>query len=465
MIQSKVFIITLLSFCFDNINRYCASSLTHPQSIKHHHDILFRTSSSSSSSSSLSSFAPIDRRSIFRVAGIALSSSFISTRSQIAKGVTDGNVEENTFPIFESSSSSSSSSVSLKPLADVPLKRLRLPKGSFGREYVIVQLKINDKGPLFFMVDTGLSIEMMSPHLVESLGLSSKSGSTKLLEGLSAGGRSSESVLELSGASLCCGKFNTDNDDDDELVLPMLHAVVTDFPQEHIDPIIDPVEGMLGMELLDMFDVDFDFPKGRLRLWKPGTASMVAKKDKMIAISDGVINDTGLLGLRLSSTNNKNNGNDDISSESPPNKQPVLGIIDTGASFSTVNWAATPYLGIPSKENVEAYQNSPKILGLGIDMKPINLSTTNLSFTFVGESYRDSNSGQLLFQNPPSNWKPWNEVTVAVGDLPVFSQLLGNGVKSYNGPAVLLGLDILSQRRIILETGRGRKRNLYISPN
>ena len=442
--QGKFVIITLLSFCFNGISRYCARSFTQPQYIKHR-DILLRKRTTSSSSS-LSSFANINRRGIFRIAGISLTSSFISTKSQIAKGVTS--VEENTFPIFESSSNE----ISPKPLADVPLRRLRLPKGSFGRDYVIIQLKINDKGPLFFMVDTGLSIEMMSPHLVESLGISNIGSK---LEGLAAGGRSSESVLELSGVSLCCGNFN--NNDNNELALPMLHAVVTDFPQEHIDPGIDPVEGMFGMEMLDMFDVDFDFPNGRLRLWAPGTASMIAKKDKMIVISDGVINDTGLLGLRLTNNNN------DISGS--PNKQPVLGIIDTGASFSTVNWAAAPYLGIPSKENEEAYRNSPKILGLGIDMKPINLSTTNLSFTFLGESYRDSNSGQLLFKNPPSNWKPWNEVTVAVGDLPVFSQLLGNGVKSYNGPAVLLGLDILSQRRMILETGRGRKRNLYISPN
>ena len=34
------------------------------------------------------------------------------------------------------------------------------------------------------------------------------------------------------------------------LRLPPLTAVVTDFVQSHLDPAHDPVEGMLGMELL-----------------------------------------------------------------------------------------------------------------------------------------------------------------------------------------------------------------------
>ena len=44
-----------------------------------------------------------------------------------------------------------------------------------------------------------------------------------------------------------------------------------------LDPAHDPVEGMIGMEVLEQFDVDFDFPAGRLRLWKPHTVESVAK--------------------------------------------------------------------------------------------------------------------------------------------------------------------------------------------
>jgi hypothetical protein len=46
------------------------------------------------------------------------------------------------------------------------------------------------------------------------------------------------------------------------------------------------------------------------------------------------------------------------------------------------------------------------------------------------------------------SFKPWDDITVAVGDLPVFSDLLGDGKNPYNVPTVLIGLDILSQRRL-----------------
>jgi len=40
------------------------------------------------------------------------------------------------------------------------------------------------------------------------------------------------------------------------------------------------VEGMLGIEMLDYFDSDFDFAAGRFRLWAPGTATAQAAKPK-----------------------------------------------------------------------------------------------------------------------------------------------------------------------------------------
>jgi len=54
---------------------------------------------------------------------------------------------------------------------------------------------------------------------------------------------------------------------------------------------------------------------------------------------------------------------------------------------------------------------------------------------------------------------------VAVGDLPVFSDLLGDGKNPYNVPTVLIGLDILSQRRFILETGNGRSKRIFVAPS
>ena len=43
--------------------------------------------------------------------------------------------------------------------------RLRLPKGTAGRDYVLIQLRVRGKGPVDFMVDSGLTAELITPHL------------------------------------------------------------------------------------------------------------------------------------------------------------------------------------------------------------------------------------------------------------------------------------------------------------
>ena len=320
-------------------------------------------------------------------------------------------------------------------------------------EYVALQLKINDKGPFNFMVDTGLTTEMITPHLEHILGIQE---TEMKISGLGTGGASLRTLVPLKGVSLCCGTFADKNQQ--ELNLPGdLAAVVVDFPQKHMDPAHD-VEGMLGMEALSLFDVDLDFPAGRIRFWKPGTAAKnAAQKAGMVEIPAVVINESGLYGIRVV--------NAVPSSPSlQQGQQPVLGLIDCGSAFSAVNWAAAGYLGLPTKSDwKKQYANAPAVSALGIDGRPIMLPTRKTQLSFVGDAREDPSTGVLSFEAPPSNWKQWDPVQLAVGDLPVFRDLLGDGKTPFLGPASLIGLDILSQRRVILETGGTRQRRLWVS--
>ena len=108
--------------------------------------------------------------------------------------------------------------------------RLQLPKGGLGRSYIIIQLYIDNTGPYDFMVDSGLTTELITPHLQSILHLKN-AGITK--QGLSAGeiGKT-QSLVELNNASLCCNSVGRY----DKFPLPPLTAIVTDFPQEHMDP-------------------------------------------------------------------------------------------------------------------------------------------------------------------------------------------------------------------------------------
>ena len=214
------------------------------------------------------------------------------------------------------------------------------------------------------------------------------------------------------------------------------------------------------MEVLEQFDVDLDFPAKRLRLWAPGSVASVAAKAGLASVDAVVVNETRLLGFRVvpsSATTAAATAGDGIMA------QPFLGVVDCGASFSVVNWAAAPLLGLPPKNDAGAYKQNPMVTGIGVDGRPQLLPTMRVGLSYCGDAIvNKDNKNAMSFTSPPSDWKAWDPVSLAIGDLPVFSQLLGDGRTPYRGPAGIIGLDILSQRRVILETGIGRRRKIYV---
>ena len=154
-----------------------------------------------------------------------------------------------------------------QPLVVLPMIRIQLPKNGYGREYIAMPLYINGQGPFDFMLDTGLTTEFITPHLEKQVMTKPDLLQTFSVQGIAAAGTSTQRLVDLKGVSLCCKR------DGEALPVPKLHAIVTDFPQEHLDPKHDPIEGMLGMEFLSMYDVDLDFPANQIRLYEQGTLS------------------------------------------------------------------------------------------------------------------------------------------------------------------------------------------------
>ena len=137
-------------------------------------------------------------------------------------------------------------------------------------------------------------------------------------------------------------------------------------------------------------------------------------------------------------------------------------MVDCGSSFSIVNWAAAPLLGLPPQSDQNAYKKNPAVTGMGVDGKPILLPTYNIQLGYCGNPIKTSSPTTMSFESPSSDFQPWDPISIAIGDLPVFTNLLGDGRTPYRGPAGIIGLDILSQRRVILETGLGRERKIYV---
>jgi len=348
----------------------------------------------------------------------------------------------------QNASAAATATASSTLLADLPMLRFHIPGSGSDHsvDYVGVQVCLNgSQDPVEFMLDTGLTLEMMTPHLRDQLGLKSQRSG---LQGLSAGDTSATTDLVTWRGARLCSK-------DSSFPLPELHAVVTEFPQAHMDPKHDPVEGMLGMELLSQYDLDLDFTAGRVRLYQPGTAmTTIRNKNKMVEIPAIVINETGLLGIRLTIADKQQQ------------RQPILAFLDCGSTFSAINWKAAAYLGLPTDRKDPTYQSGPKMLAVGVDGRPLQLPTVRTPpLTFAGDAVQDNNGRMVGFATPPAQWKPWKPVQLAVGDLPVFAELLGVGGKPYDGPAVLVGLDVLGQRRIIFESAGNaptRRRRLFV---
>lgn len=78
-----------------------------------------------------------------------------------------------------------------------PASRLKLPKGASGRDYVLISLKVG--GQAFdFMVDSGLTAELITPRLRQQLGI--PASKQTLAAGLGAGGViSGAELVQLKG--------------------------------------------------------------------------------------------------------------------------------------------------------------------------------------------------------------------------------------------------------------------------
>ena len=371
-----------------------------------------------------------------------------------------------------------------EPLIEIPMESIKLPMMAVGKECVTVPIKIHDDGPYKFMIDTGLTVEMISPSLLKEikhhLMKANKQKKARVDEptGIAAGGSTgSIRLLDLDGIKISNGNEKDDISLPNDTVLP---TIVSHFAQENLDKAHAPVKGMVGMEFLTLFDIDFDFPKRTIRFWKPGTAAKEAKRCGMVEIPIAVINESLVLGTRMTASAGTPKPKE--TKEEQEQKQPFLGIIDSGSTFSAINWEAAKLIGLPQKNSL-TYLKPPGIMAVGLDNKPLYIPTKKIQFSYCGypmmssqskakgeEAGNDKQKNDRIvvgFEAPPKEWKPWNPVLTGIGDLPLFELVLGTKDKPFDGPAALIGMDILSQRRVILESCDGKERRqgrMFVSP-
>ena len=151
----------------------------------------------------------------------------------------------------------------LKPICEVPLHRLKPVEGQVGGQFVSISAFIAGEA-VELMLDSGLSEGMVTPALVKKLHLKP----IGTAEGATAGGGETVQLVQLEDLRLECG----------ELLAPVTAAVAS-FPEEKVDKNW-VLKGMLGYQALQSYDAELDFPKGVLRLWRPGEGAAKAREGR-----------------------------------------------------------------------------------------------------------------------------------------------------------------------------------------
>jgi hypothetical protein len=116
-------------------------------------------------------------------------------------------------------------------------------------DLIVINATINGKGPLRFLLDTGASHNVMTPELVQSLGLKVEVGGT-----VDAGGQAKVSAGLVRVAEVQLGGFT----------LARQSFFVTPFPRSY------PFQGFLGAEVFRRFIVPNRFSAVTSALTIPG---------------------------------------------------------------------------------------------------------------------------------------------------------------------------------------------------
>jgi len=203
------------------------------------------------------------------------------------------------------------------------------------------------------------------------------------------------------------------------------------------------LDGMLGQGFLQRCDLELDGPAA-LRLWPPGRLRGGSEERWRLLPSLRLPGE--LQGLLLSV---------------PGGLEPVVAVVDSGASHTVLNRNAAYVLGLEVAAAQSGHQQRT-VRGIGLDNSAVEMPLVSLDGTSLcGASHvtivphtpgaaagRRAWSFRNVTCAPGERIGPLGPVDVAVGDIGFFEELLSqpqDSIGSFRGPAALLGQDLLSQ--------------------
>jgi len=352
------------------------------------------------------------------------------------------------------------------PTLEGRLQLLKLPTRFIGGAYFLLMLSVPpadafravepDSFPrtnLTLLLDSGLTAAvMLTTDVCKTLKLA-MGGEGSFSSGVGATGSSLDmQQVRVEGAALV--EEGREAEAQSCPLDPMAGVVVDNFPQLSIAGEVGvALQGMLGQGFMDQYDLELDARTERLRAWP--RASLPVRP------SDGDWRQLEALGMpgRLQG----------LLMTVPGCLEPIVGLVDTGASHTVLNRQAAYVLGLRVDAAAER-----KVRGIGLDNSVLEmplLSLANITLSsarHVSIAPHEPGGGA----NPVEGRRSWRfrarikgpiatfpeAVDVGVGDIGLFQELLSQPqetIGDFDGPVALLGQDLMTQMPLRYSAARG----------
>eukprot|EP00930_Biecheleria_cincta_P070766 TRINITY_DN58378_c0_g1_i1.p1 TRINITY_DN58378_c0_g1~~TRINITY_DN58378_c0_g1_i1.p1 ORF type:complete len:550 (-),score=130.05 TRINITY_DN58378_c0_g1_i1:153-1748(-) len=332
-------------------------------------------------------------------------------------------------------------------LATAGVETVRLPDNMLGAGFEFVRLQVEGVAqPLLFMLGTSFPGNVLTERGKELVGAPGGEFKGGWLSAATAASRVTLKKVQFLGTGASIGDLED--------------CSVMDFPQAQLAAQLGiEVHGMLGQPFFSSYDIDLDRYRGRLELYEPGQAASQGFYSTVKHLP-GLAMGSGNLGIAIKG--------DIVGDQEPLDspKQSFIGLLDTSAAFTTINWEAAKLLGFagPTDPRLMA---ATKVLGAGPDGQAVEMpvALVRLSLCAVPEGVKP-----MLAQVSKEKWessggKGWyferldggdtsvelGAVNVAIGDSLSLRVLDDTKIGPFTGAAAVVGQDLLFQAdRLIL---------------
>lgn len=286
-----------------------------------------------------------------------------------------------------------------------PLRQLGSVGGNPRAGYAMVTLDVGgDIGLCDFVIDTGATTALITPKALSMLDKENVVEGAAV-RGLTGTGETIRQKVSVSDVRLGSKLF-------------VLDAVVTDLSAVGMPP---QIGGLLGLDWLSQFEVEFDFVRSALKFWPRGSIAGGAVDVEELVKVPMKTHSVGIRTVRCAL-----NG-----------AEPFDAIVDMGSFFSVVNWMASAAAGVgPDSDKVKR----GNLQVTGVDGGSVQMAMAPFDLRVIGDG-----------EDLTSTYKGM----CCVGDLPAFSAL-GASVS----PFMALGLDVIGRGRMIFDA---RENAMYLA--